>query len=420
LSGTIVLLLCCCPSAGASAQFGISSSQFGKGGGRKNGVLARVALGTSYVKASEGSAGGRFSISGPGISGAFATGMFLFKNLAMHAEMYGDILLDSSLEIGGEQATAKGSFSAFGFGGGATYYLMPLNLYLSQTLGAAVAELSSGTGSGGTDLGFAAHTLIGKEWFLGDDWGLGAGARFVIMLLPDEQRLTALGGGLLASLSFNPSGRPRQRSVKAPAVAPATAGDSRTGARETEPATRPDTGTEGKRSDGDDHGDGDGDEFVGETPLEAPPEPQPPVRTFHGRGWAMDVPADWIDQPASGAIMAQFREPQLSAASFTTVTVQAELFMGDGAAYRKKLVDERGQSLLSQRPVTMAGLTGLEMEVDLGGKPPRRSLQRAATDGGAGYLLACTADETVFDDAKAVCRAILDSFRFGQAAVPRR
>jgi hypothetical protein len=416
----VLLLLCVCAPGSASAQFGISSTQFGKGGGRKSGILSRAAIGMSYANASEGSGNERFSIGGPGLCGALATGLFLFKNFALHAEMYGDILLDPSVELGDEQATAKGSFSAFGFGMGPTYYLMPINIYLSQTLGAGAAELSTGMGSGGTEIGFAAHTLVGKEWFVGEDWGLGVAARFALMVLPDEQRLTVLGGGLLASVSFNPSGRPRQRgettgAVESAAIEPATGKkEPEAAASERRPEQEPATNAR--------EGEGDGKEEapVGEAALETPLRPGPPLRTFHGRGWAMDVPTDWVEQPVSGAMLAHLREPQLRAASFTTVTVEAELFMGDAAAYRKKLVEERGQSLLSQRPVTVGGLAGLEMEVDLGGKPPRRSLQRAATDGGAGYVLTCTADGTMYEEAKAVCERIFDSFRFEHAVDLRR
>ncbi len=99
----------------------------------------------------------------------------------MQAEMYGNILIDPLVEMNGQEATANGSFSAFGFGVGATYYLMSINVYLSQILGAGAAEVSAGMGSVGTELGFAAHTLIGKEWFLGEDWGLGAAAQLLFM-----------------------------------------------------------------------------------------------------------------------------------------------------------------------------------------------------------------------------------------------
>jgi hypothetical protein len=74
-------------------------------------------------------------------------------------------------------------------GGGISYFIMPLNMYLGAAVGLAVIagryrrpgrdELKYNG-----DVGFGFDGEIGKEWWVSDDWGVGVAARVSIANVP--------------------------------------------------------------------------------------------------------------------------------------------------------------------------------------------------------------------------------------------
>jgi hypothetical protein len=66
-----------------------------------------------------------------------------------------------------------------------TYYFMPVNLYLSGSAGFGSLEFD-GNISGETDMGLALDLTVGKEWWVGDNWGLGVAGGFGYHSLPEE------------------------------------------------------------------------------------------------------------------------------------------------------------------------------------------------------------------------------------------
>lgn len=79
-------------------------------------------------------------------------------------------------------------------GGGISYFIMPLNMYLGAAIGIAV--LSGRYRRPGRDelkyngtVGFGFDGEIGKEWWIADDWGLGIAARVSIAQVPGGDSL---------------------------------------------------------------------------------------------------------------------------------------------------------------------------------------------------------------------------------------
>ena len=74
--------------------------------------------------------------------------------------------------------------TGYGLGGmglNVTYYFMPVNVYLSAS--PSLTFQSSMTRFGGTTsvssrAGFGAKLSVGKEWWVGDHWGLGVAGQF--------------------------------------------------------------------------------------------------------------------------------------------------------------------------------------------------------------------------------------------------
>jgi hypothetical protein len=71
------------------------------------------------------------------------------------------------------------------FGGGVTYYFMPVNMYISGSLGAGQLSVDSPLGGGDSDTGLAGEVSIGKEWWLGGSWGMGVAGAFGFHSIPD-------------------------------------------------------------------------------------------------------------------------------------------------------------------------------------------------------------------------------------------
>ena len=95
----------------------------------------------------------------------------------------------------------------YGFGIGVTYYVMPLNLYIAGSLGAADANLQidGETRELRDASGTAINLMVGKEWWVSDNWGLGVAAQYyrIDMEYANDGELDANAAGLLFSATFN-------------------------------------------------------------------------------------------------------------------------------------------------------------------------------------------------------------------------
>ena len=92
------------------------------------------------------------------------------------------------------------------FGGGVAYYFMPLNLYLAGTLLGTQWELQERDekiAESKVGIGFA--TLLGKEWWVSENWALGVAGKLMAASMKDElsQRWNALTFALLFSSTYN-------------------------------------------------------------------------------------------------------------------------------------------------------------------------------------------------------------------------
>ena len=109
----------------------------------------------------------------------FAFGAIVAPNLALHGTLYGWMMSDPDMEarLSDEDLAGEvdGDFTTGALGIGLTYYLMPANVYFSGTIGRGSMNLDlDGSIDGETDYGLIFDLTIGKEWWVGDGWGLGA------------------------------------------------------------------------------------------------------------------------------------------------------------------------------------------------------------------------------------------------------
>ena len=174
-----------------------------------DGFFMRLSLGGGSGNASVEESGVKAELKGGAADMNLAFGGMVSKNLALHGTMWGWGVQDPDAEI-----TSLGTLSQNGYlgmsaiGPGVTYYLMPANVYFSGSIG-----IGSLTGSddldGNTGTGFALDATVGKEWWVGPNWGLGFAGDFTYLSAKDSdfsifnESWSVTSFGLRFSATFN-------------------------------------------------------------------------------------------------------------------------------------------------------------------------------------------------------------------------
>ncbi len=121
--------------------------------------------------------------SGASSDANIAIGACVFNNFALHATMFGVVMLEPTYELGDISNDFNGNVSLLSVGLGVTYYLMPANIYLSGSAGIGSLELEFvGVEVDSwvieSDPGPVFDLTLGKEWWVGGSWGLGVSGSF--------------------------------------------------------------------------------------------------------------------------------------------------------------------------------------------------------------------------------------------------
>jgi hypothetical protein len=175
------LLLCVCLVLLPVLAAGQSTPRAHDGG-----FFMRLALGggSAASRLEEGSDFAEFT--GGGADLHIALGGIVGKNLAVHGTLGGWSISDPDLEVTELGATTvSGDLTMSYFGAGLTYFVMPANVYLSGSLGLATISFKHDRVEVETDTGLAAEISLGKEWWLGNRWGLGAAVALNYHSIPD-------------------------------------------------------------------------------------------------------------------------------------------------------------------------------------------------------------------------------------------
>ena len=155
-----------------------------------------------FLRLSAGSGSATSKFEGPGLSEEvssngsadlnFAIGAMIRPNLAIHGTTWGWLLADPDVELvttGNPVVTGRldGDVDMTAFGGGLTYYFMPMNFYLTGSAGFATLTVSgSDNVSVETDNGFSFDLGVGKEWWVGNSWGLGFNGGYSYHSVPEH------------------------------------------------------------------------------------------------------------------------------------------------------------------------------------------------------------------------------------------
>ena len=164
-----------------------------------------------FLRLSAGGGGASSKIEDPSASVDFsgtsgemniAVGGMVQPNLAIHGTIWGWSVSDPDADVtiaglGSVSGTLNGTATMSGFGPGVTYYFMPINMYASASVGIGKLKLD-GDVTGETNTGFAMDLTLGKEWWVGQNWGLGLAGGFSYHSLPDKDVSESWSGSSFA------------------------------------------------------------------------------------------------------------------------------------------------------------------------------------------------------------------------------
>ncbi len=155
------------------------------------------------------------TLSGAGGMLSFAFGATVARNIALNVDLFGLSMVEPNVEANGRDlGEADGTRATIGgIGIGATFYVMPANIYFAGSVGVGVGTLEFRGRVGNiiieaeedTEAGLALNFMVGKEWWVSRRWGLGLAAQAIVASLETDEGtgLTAFGIGLLFSASMN-------------------------------------------------------------------------------------------------------------------------------------------------------------------------------------------------------------------------
>jgi len=177
---------------------------------RHLGFFFRADVGVGYLRGSTGSRTG----SGVALPAGLAVGGAVTENLIFAGEMWGAFNMPSQT-VNGQTFNSKDTTMVVGGAGlNVTYYLMPLNAYVSLTPSVTVLSIATPSGSPAAPFpdvestaGFGLKVSLGKEWWVRDHWGLGLALEFTFSTNKEKgtnpPSWTSFAGGLTASATYN-------------------------------------------------------------------------------------------------------------------------------------------------------------------------------------------------------------------------
>ncbi len=128
------------------------------------------------------------NVGGPSGDANFAIGAIVSPNLAVHASLFSWAAADPTVEINGlDLETNDVTLTMSAVGAGVTWYAMPANVYISPSVGAASLTIDVDGDEAETNTGIALDLTIGKEWWVGNRWGLGIAVGVGTHSVPDSE-----------------------------------------------------------------------------------------------------------------------------------------------------------------------------------------------------------------------------------------
>ncbi len=154
------------------------------GAQQHDGFYLRTMIGADYLQAGAEAAGQSQKVSGGGLLLNLAVGGAPTENFAVFVEFLYHSAFDPDIKERGRTLMTKDqTLGAGGLGAGVAFFIMPANA--SITASVVLASLASSAGQENirtfeTESGAAGNLVLGKEWWVSSNWGLGTAAQLFL------------------------------------------------------------------------------------------------------------------------------------------------------------------------------------------------------------------------------------------------
>jgi hypothetical protein len=176
-----------------------------------DGFFIRLTPGLGYANFTEEIDGTDFlEFSGLSYSSRLQIGGAVSDNVIIYGELGGIIFLSPSMKLLGEEVDDPDvTLNISGFGAGISYYIMPANVYFALSLLVTGVASESGGTKANSEFGFGFNLMAGKEWWVGEQWGLGIAGFMHYSSMNDQEfygetpSISNIGYGLIFSITYN-------------------------------------------------------------------------------------------------------------------------------------------------------------------------------------------------------------------------
>ncbi len=139
-----------------------------------DGFFLSLSMGPAYASVDNTAGSTTLTYSGFGASFDFRIGGAIGQNLILTGDLMGWSLFEP--EVSGHGSMSDSYFTQSTVGAGLTYYFMPVNVFVSGTVGFAGFSLDASGRRASTDSGVGVYVKAGKDWWVSADWALGIAA----------------------------------------------------------------------------------------------------------------------------------------------------------------------------------------------------------------------------------------------------
>jgi hypothetical protein len=148
-----------------------------------DGFYLRLHMGGGFGQVSgTNSLGDKLEIGSGAVSSGIAIGGVVMPNLIIFGNAFAISLEKPDLNVNGMYDSTQDGATIFGgLGPGIAYYIDPYNIYFSGTIAATVFQTQKmpNVNKYESRVGLGFQGMVGKEWWVSDNWGLGIAGEFV-------------------------------------------------------------------------------------------------------------------------------------------------------------------------------------------------------------------------------------------------
>ena len=145
-------------------------------------------------------------VSGAGGAFGLALGYAVSDNFIIYGEVFDDIAVNPEVN-GGQELGDDVAAGVVALGVGAAYYFQPHNIYLSGTLAMGQVTIQvDGDEVAESDFGPGISLMVGKEWWVSPNWGVGIAGQVFAGKMKDKNDgpdISTTAAAIAFSATFN-------------------------------------------------------------------------------------------------------------------------------------------------------------------------------------------------------------------------